>query len=93
MGAVTLMNNSMDRGVKVLWRRRDGYEARIKGVWGMLRGGVDTVHRSGPTHFATNMPTCECCDCDEYDNNSMLRDLRVLWRRKDGYEAKIKGCV
>ena len=43
VGAVTLMNNSMDRGVGVLWRRRDGYEANIKGVWGMLCGGVDTV--------------------------------------------------
>ena len=86
-------NNSMDRGVGVLWRGKCGREAKFKGVWGMLCGGVDTVHLSGPTHFAKNMPTCECCDCDEYDNNSMLRRVGVLWRRKDGCEAKIKGCA
>ena len=44
-----------------------------------------------PTYFATSMPSCGFCDCDRYDNNSMVRGKGVLWREKDGGEAEIKG--
>ena len=30
---------------------------------------------SSPNHFATNMPTCECCDSDKYDNYTMCRGV------------------
>ena len=38
------------------------------------------------------MPYSGFYDCDKYDNNSMVRGVGVLGRRKDGCETEIKGC-
>ena len=50
------------------------------------------VQISTSTYFATSMPSRGCCACDRYDNNSIVRRVGVLLRRKDGCEAEIKGC-
>ena len=84
-------NNSMVSNVSLLWRRMDGCEAESRGVVGGQLWKKRWNRFSRFTHFAANMPSCGGCFAEGYSNNSMVRAVRVLWRRKDGCEAISSG--
>ena len=82
----------MGRGVSVPWSRKDGCAAEIKGCgWCSVVKKVK-VKILSPTHLTTSMPSCGYCAWERYENYSMVRGVPVLWRRKDGCAAEIKGC-
>ena len=67
----------MVRDVGLLWRSKDGCEAYLKD------GGCFVVENcwyrySSPTYFATSMPSCGYCALERYDNNSMVRGVKLL---------------
>ena len=81
----------MVRGVRVLWRRKDGCEAEIKGCRRcpiVEKVNVLIVYLNILCYkFAIPL----MCACDRYDKSSIVRGVGVLWRRKDGCEAETRG--
>ena len=44
------------------------------------------------TYFAISMPSCGCCDCNTYDNASMVRGVEVLCQKLEGRKADMRVC-
>ena len=70
----------------------DGCDAETRGVGGVKLWEKGSYIFSSPIYFATSMPSCGCSACGGYSKYSMFRGVGVLWRKKDGHEAEIKGC-
>ena len=59
-----------------------GCGTELKGCGGCAVVAKWGCRFSGPTpYFAASMPSCGCCDCDKYDNNSKARGVGVLCQK------------
>ena len=78
----TYDNTIMVRGVRVLCQKKDGRRADIRVCEGCVVVKKSSCRFSGlTTYFAISMPSCGCCDCDTYDNASMVRGVGVLCQK------------
>ena len=82
----------MVRGVKVFGQRKNGYRVDIKGSDRCSDIKKGWFRFNSSTYFATRLPSFDFCARERYNNNTMVRGMRVLWQRKNGYKVDIMGC-